>query len=118
MPDIFAGLGFNGDDRGDEEIVSALGAASAAGPRSAVADAEVDEIKVGVVGDRVPDGAASAQFASLPLPSLRGFLEDGRFVGLRRIPGDRVEAPNHLSSTGVVSGNVATHAVLGAAIAD
>src|SRR5258708_24021736 len=118
MLDVFAALGRKGDDGGDEEIVSTLGAASAGGRRSRVADTEVDEIKVGVVGDRVPDGAASAQFASLPLPSLRSFLEDGRFVGLRRIPGDRVETPNHLSRVGVVGRDVATHAVLGATIAD
>src|SRR5207302_8953251 len=85
VPDIFAGAGFQSDDGRQEKIVTALGAAGMPVPRSAVADAEVDEIKVGVVGDGVPNGAATGKLARRACPSFGGFFEDRRFVGLRRI---------------------------------
>src|SRR5258708_36417260 len=118
MPDVFTSVGSNGDDRGDEEIVSALGAAGVAVPRGAVANAKVDEIDIGVVGDGVPNGAAASQFARLPRPRLCSFFENGRFVGLRRIAGDGVEAPGHFSTCVVVSGDVAAHAEFRATVTD
>ncbi len=118
MPDVFTSVGSNGDDRGDEEIVSALGAAGAAVPRGAVADAEVDEVEVGIVGDGIPNSAAASQLARLPGPRLCSFFENGRFVGLRRIAGDGVEAPGHFSSCGVIGGDVTAHAEFRATVAD
>ena len=118
MPDVFTGVGFQSDDGRQEKIVTALGAAGMPVPRSAVADAEVDEIKVGVVGDGVPNGAAAGQLARRACPSFGGLFEDRRFVGLRRITGDGVEAPDHFSGGSIVSRDIAAHAILSAAVAD
>jgi len=118
MPDVFAGVGFERNDGADEEIVAAAGAASGAVPGSAVADAEIDEIEIGVVGDGVPDGAASAEFPPLAGPGFCGFFENGRLKWLGRIARHGVEAPGHFSGVGIVGGDVAAHAVFRSAIAD
>ena len=118
MPDVFAGVGFERDDRADEEIVAASRAASGPVPRSAIADTEVDEIELGVVGDGVPDGAASADVPPPAGPGFCGFFENGSFEGLCRIAGYSVEPPSHFSSVGIVGGDVTAHAVFGSTIAD
>src|SRR5260370_23441882 len=111
MPDVFTSVGSNGDDRGDEEIVSALGAAGAAVPRGAVADAEVDEVEVGIGGDGIPNSAAASQLARLPGPRLCSFFKNGRFVGLRRVAGDGVEAPAPFSGCVDIGGSGTTTAL-------
>ncbi len=67
MPDVFAGVGIHRDDRCEEQIVAAAGAAIRLHPRAAVADAEINEAQLRVVDDRVPHGAAAAL-----LPPLAG----------------------------------------------
>src|SRR5438445_7772694 len=93
MPDIFAGIGFERNDGADEKIVAAAGATRRAVPGSAVASAEVEEIEIGVVGDGVPDGAASADFPPLTGPSFCGLFDNRRLEGLGRIAGHGKEAP-------------------------
>src|SRR5260370_27852411 len=82
VPDVFAGGGLERNDGANEEIVAATGAASGAVPGSAVASAEVDEIKIGAVGDGVPDGAASADFPPLAGPRFCGLLRNERIARL------------------------------------
>ena len=60
MPDIFAGVGVQRDDRGEIEVVAAGRAADLAIPRRAVAGADIDHVEVRIVGDGVPWRAAAA----------------------------------------------------------
>ena len=118
VPDVLAGVRLERDDRAQEQVVAAAGAAVLLVPRRAVAGADVEQVELRVVGHRVPDRAAAAELPPLAVPGLRGLLENRRFERLRRIAGHGVEAPQHLAGLRVVGGDVAAHAELGAAVAD
>src|SRR5262249_58916525 len=60
VPDIFAGVGVQRDQRGEIEIVAAGRAARVAGPGRAVARAYIDHVQFGIEGHGVPGGAAAA----------------------------------------------------------
>src|SRR6185436_19012055 len=87
-------------------------------PRRAVACANVQELRIGVVRERIPRGAAAAELPPLPFPGLRRRLERLRLERLRRIAGHDVEAPDELAGLGIVRRHEAAHAELGAAVAD
>src|SRR5258708_10757366 len=97
MPDVFASVGLERNDRADEKVVAAAGATSGAVPGSAVASAEGPETETGVVGDGGPDGAASPHFPPLPGPGFCRFFENGTLGGHGRIARHRVEAPGQFS---------------------
>ncbi len=118
VPDVLAGVGLQRHDRRQEQIVAAAGAAKPLVPRRSVAHADVEQVELGVIGHRVPHGAAAAKGPPLALPGGRGRLEDGRLERLRGVARHRVEAPRELAGRAVVGGDVAAHAVLRAAVAD
>ena len=118
VPGELAGVRTQREDRAQEEIVSAAGAAVVARPGGAVADADVEQVELGIEGHRVPGGAAAADSPPLPGPGLGRHLELGMLERLGRVPGDGVEAPDLLAASRVVGGDVATDSVLGAAVAD
>src|SRR5262249_54309616 len=49
MPNIVAAIGVERHDRGQKQVVALVGAATGPVPLQAVADAEIDEIELGVV---------------------------------------------------------------------
>jgi len=118
MPDVLARVGPQRHDRRQEPVVAAAGAADALIPGTAVADADVEEIQLGIVGNRIPHGAAAAALPPFAGPGGRGLLEDRILERLRRVSRHSVEAPGELAGLGVVGGDVATHAELRAAVAD
>src|SRR5690606_26922394 len=69
-------------------------------------------------GHGIPHRAAAAERPPFTRPGLRGFFEDGRLEAVGRIAGHGVEAPGHLAAAGVIGGDIAAHAELGAAVAD
>ncbi|KAI3488620.1 hypothetical protein L1887_47391 [Cichorium endivia] len=100
-------------------VVAAAWAADLAVPRRAVAGADVQQIQLRVVGHAVPYGTAAAELPVLvALPGLGRCGQFGVLVGLGRVARHRVEAPGHLAGLGIVGGEEAAHAVLGAAVAD
>ena len=118
-PDHVAVVGPEGDDRREVEVVAAARAAGLARPGRAVADAEVEQVQLRVVDDGVPDRAAAA--ADLPpaaVPGRGGAGHGGVLEGLGRVAGHGVEAPALLAGLGVIGGDVAADAELGAAVAD
>src|SRR5258705_413666 len=58
MPDQLAGVGFQGENAREEEIVSSAGAANFPIPGRAVARADVQEIKLRIIRQGVPHVAA------------------------------------------------------------
>ena len=96
VPDVFAGIRVERDDRGQVQVVAAARAAVLLVPRRAVADADVEQVELRVVGHRVPHRAAAADLPPLAArPGRRRPLQRGRFKGLRRIARHGVEAPFH-----------------------
>ena len=87
VPHVCAGVGVERDDRGQEQVVALARGAVVARPFDAVADAEVDEIQIRVVGDRVPRRAAAAELPPLAAPGLRGHLHGLVLERLRGSPG-------------------------------
>ena len=118
VPHVFAGVRLQRDDRREIEIVAAARAAQPLIPRGAIADADVEQVEFGVVGERVPHRAAAAELPPFAGPRLRRAFHRRRFEPLRGIAGDGVEAPRQLAGGGLVGGHVAAHAVLAAAVAD
>ena len=108
------------DDRGEEEVVAAALAATVAGPRRAVAGADVDEVGFGIVGDAVPRRAAAAGTSTTRRSQVLAAISIApSSKRLRRIAGHDVEPPRLLAGVGVVGGDVAAHAVeFAAAVAD
>src|SRR5687768_17529275 len=87
-------------------------------PGAAVADSDVEQVELRVVGHRIPHGAAAAKLPPLAVPGLGGALERGAFESILRVAGNSIETPQHLAVGSVVCGNVAAHTHLAAAIAD
>ena len=117
VPDVFAGVGFDGDNTSGEEFVSTdfdvfefpVIDASAGGT-------EDDEVGHGIVGDRGPGIASSDLPGVLAGPGLCGHLQSFRFKRFGRIAGNGPEAPGFLSGFGVVSDEGSPHAVVGAVV--
>ena len=119
VPDVFAGIRVERHDRGQVQVVAASRAAVLLVPRRAVADPDVEQVQLRVVGHRVPHRPAAADLPPLAArPGRRRPLQRGRFKGLRRIARHGVEAPFLLAGFRVVGTHVAAHAQLGAAVAD
>ena len=92
------------------------GLLSAAFQGAAIARADVDEIRLRVVDDRVPDGAAAAELPPFAVPRLRGHRHGFALEAVGGIAGHGEEAPRELARLGVVGGDVAAHAELCAAV--
>ncbi len=119
MPHVFAGIRIERDDRAEEQVVAAAGAAQLCIPRSAVASADVEAVEVRIVGHRVPGGAAAAELPPLALPGLGGHLHGLVLEALGRVARHDVPAPQQLAGLGVVGGHVAADvAEVGTAVAD
>ncbi len=118
VPDVGAVIRIERDDRGQEQVVALALAAERMVPWRAVAGADVEQIELGIIGHRVPHGAAAADPPPLAAPSLCGHLENRALEALRRIAGHGIEAPRELAGCRIVGRHVAAHAELGAAVAD
>jgi hypothetical protein len=122
MPFICAGIGIDRDDRREEQIVALPVRADMVVPGGAVADADQKLVELGIVDDRIPDGAATAIFPPLAGPGgkrdLHRLVRRLMIGPVGGISGDGVEAPDLLAGRGIVGGDVAAHAKLGARIAD
>ena len=98
VPDVLARIGAEGDDRREEEVVTATRRADRLVPRRPVADADVEQIELRVMRHRVPDRpAAAAEGPPLAVPGLRGPLHGLVLEAVRRIARDGVEAPGELA---------------------
>ncbi|MEA3220967.1 MAG: hypothetical protein OZX49_02082 [Immundisolibacter sp.] len=121
VPHMPAGVRIERHDGRQEQVVALALAAFPAVPRRAVADADVQQVELRVVGHRIPHRAAATALVP-PLagrvPGLGGHFHIRRLEALGRVAGHGPEAPHHLAGGGVVGGHVAAHAVLGAAVAD
>lgn len=60
VPDVLARVGIHRDDGGEEEVVALARAAQVNIPVQTVADADVEQIQLRVVGEGIPGGAATA----------------------------------------------------------
>jgi hypothetical protein len=118
VPGIGAGLGLQRDHRREIEIVAAARRADLLVPGGSVADTDIEQVEIGIVGHRIPHGAAAAELPIFAGPGLGGLLQIGRLGALRGIARHGVEAPELLAALGIVSGDIAAHAIFGAAIAD
>ncbi len=87
-------------------------------PGTAVADAEIEDVELRIVGHRIPHGAAAAVLPPLAGPRLRGALHQRVLEAVLRIAGHCVETPEHLAGDRVIRGYVTAHAHLAAAVAD
>ena len=126
VPDIFARIGADRDDARQVEIVAfaapvGAGAAIGAVPRGSVADAEIEQVELGIVGHRIPHRTAAADAVlarqRVAAPGLGRRLQIvGRVIAL--IAGHGVEAPQLFAIRRVIGSDIAAHAELGAAIAD
>ncbi len=118
VPDVFAGVRSHRDNGGQEQVVAAIGAADVAIPRRAVADAEVQQVQFGVIGHRVPDGAAAAIRPPLARPGFRRILERLAFEAVGRVARHRVETPVEFPRVRVIRAHVAAHTEIRTAVAD
>ena len=119
MPDVLAGIGVHGDDRGDEEIVAARRTAVRAVPWRAIAGSEVHKICFRVVGNAIPGVAATTTAPiAFRVPGLGRHFQGLALVGLGGITGHGIEAPYEPPGLQVIGGHVAARVEFGAAIAD
>ena len=76
VPHVLAGVRLERDDRAQEQVVAAAGAAVLLIPRRAVAGADVEQVELRVVRHRIPDRAAAAELPPFAVPGLRGLLRE------------------------------------------
>ena len=120
VPLVVAGVRVQRDDGGQVQVVAALGAARAVRPGRPVAGAHVHQVQLRVEHHRIPHGAAATGLPPLAarVPRLGGAAHGFVFKRLAGVARHAVPAPDLLAGFGVVGGDVAAHAVLGAAVAD
>src|ERR1019366_9928595 len=116
MPNVFPGVGLESHDGAGEQILATLGTPVLLVPRSAVADADVQEIKFGIVDDGIPDGAAATDLPPFTRPGLGGLRENWPLERLRGIAGHGIKAPRQLTGLRVVGRHVAAHSELSATV--
>ena len=110
VPDIFAGVGPDRDDRAQVEIVAPPFRAIELVPGRAVADADIEQVELRIVGHRIPDRAAAAEPPPLAVPGLGRAAQMLALEAVRRVAGDGVEAPELVAVGRVIGGDVAAHA--------
>ena len=119
VPHVLARVRPQRHDRGNEQVVAATGAAQPAGPRRAVADADVEQIEFRVPGHRVPHRATAAPLGETrAAPGFRGHGHRGVFRCLGGISRYREETPCKRAGVGVIGRDITAHAHVGAAVAD
>ncbi len=122
MPGILAGLRMQRDDRADEEVIALAFAAIMPRQRRSVAGAEIDEVGLGIVGDRIPWIGAAAELPpwTRPCPGGHRHHRIRRLMirPLRRIAGRGVEFPQLPAGIGIIGRSEAANAEIAAAIAD
>ena len=119
VPDVLAGIGIERDDRAQKKIIAAAGAAHALIPGRAVAGTDIEAIEFRVVGDAVPNRAATPVLPPFALPGLGDHFLGSVFEAIGGIAGHRVEAPNLFASGRIVGRDIAAQGPpLGATIAD
>src|SRR5579885_466610 len=93
VPDVFARLRIQRDDRSREQVVAAPRRADFRRPRRAVACAEINITCDRIVSDGVPGCAAATKLPPLAGPGLGGPLQLRLLESLRRIAGHGPPAP-------------------------
>ena len=119
IPDHPAGIGVDRQDRGEEQIVTAGGAAFLPIEQGRIAGADIEEIELGVVDHRVPGRTAAADVpAAVRIPGLRGHFELGILDGFLWIGRHDEEAPLQVAGLQVIGRNIAACVIVRAGIAD
>ncbi len=116
VPDVFPGVCLQRDDRRQIQIVAAAGAAIFLVPGRAIAGADVDEVELRVVDERIPDGAATPIFHHSPFQVAAAFSSAGDSKPFAGSPGTVKKTPRQLARLGVIRRDVAAHAHLRAAV--
>src|SRR5690606_23714156 len=101
VPAVFAGIGIQRDDGGDEQVVAAAGRTDVGRPGRAVAGSYIDEVGDRVVGDGIPGRATATGLPPFTIPGLGGPLEFGLFEAQRGITRDCPPAPQLVAVVGV-----------------
>ena len=118
MPGVLAGIRIERQDRCQVQVVAAARTANLAIPRRAITDTDVQEIDIGIVGEGIPGGTATAHRPPLPRP---GFCGSSHRLGLETvcgIAGHGVRFPGLLTGLGIVRRHESTNPELGATIAN
>ena len=126
VPDIFPGIGPDGDDTGQIEVVAfagAVGAGAAIGavPRAAIANPDIEQIEIRIIGHGIPHGPAAADpvFARKRIAAPGGLscLQIfGRVIAI--VARHSVKTPELVTVLRIIGRNIAAYAEFGAAIAD
>src|SRR5690606_13032090 len=95
------------------QIVAAAGAAVLLVPWRAVADSDVEEVEIGIVGHGIPYGSAPAELPPFARPGLCSALEVSALERFRGIAGHGVEPPDQIACVWIVGGHIAAHAHFG-----
>src|SRR5262249_16042218 len=104
-----------GDDRAQEEIVSALRAANGCVPWTAIAGPNVKNVGGVIIGHTVPNGTAAAHLPPLASPCLGRHFQFRMFEWFRRIARHRAEAPDLLARSRVVRRKESACGIIGPA---
>ena len=118
MPHVVTRLGLQCNDGRDKQVIATTRAAYLTVPGRAVADADVEEIQLGIVGHRVPNGAAAADLPPLTRPGRGSHFHRLIFKAVCWIAGHCIKAPGLFSGLRIISRHVTADAVFSAAIAD
>src|SRR5690606_24308752 len=118
VPDVFTGVRSQRHNRGQEQVVPFPIGANLIVPRAAIADADIEQVQLRIVGHRIPYRTTTAQGPPFAGPGLGSHLHGFILVTFRWIAWHPVEATQHVAGLSIVSRNIAAHAQLGAAIPD
>src|SRR6185437_14656506 len=110
------------DDRAQKQVVATLRAAKRLRVRRAVTGTDIHQVELGVVDDRVPVVATTADFPPLPGPGLGGHRHDrvgrGAFGHFRGVAGDEIELPRPFAGARVIGTDVSAGAEVAPGVAD
>ena len=123
VPKQFPGIRLQCEDAGEIEIVAGARITHHAIPRRTVAGADIQNIRLRIVGQRIPHRATASCIPAFRIdPGLahlfQRIVRGGAVLSFRGIARHRVEAPCKFSGLGVIGRYKAACAELGAAKAD
>ena len=119
MPGQPSRVGVDRQDRGEEQIVAALGTAQRFRIDRRIAGADVKQVQLWIIDHRIPDGATTTDLPqAFGVPGFRRHFQFGMLERLGRVAGDGEEPPFEFAGLQVISADITPGVKIRAAIAD
>src|SRR5690606_23115910 len=118
MPYVLTRVRTDGNNRREKQVVTTTRTAPLCVPGGTIADTDVDEVGLRIIGDGVPYRTAATQEPPLAIPGFGSPAHGFVLEAVGRVARHGVEAPGQLTTLGIIGAEIASYAELGTGVAD